>query len=175
MPWPGNQLHGTAVSVPRAHRMTPVPAPAPKRDQAQHAPLVVILGPTASGKTALAIHVARALDGEIISADSRQIYRYMDIGTAKPTAAERAAAPHHLIDVITPDRTFTLAESLYITLTLLPWTFGISASPVSILIRSMSFSQADARTRKARNIIMPCMYRDRISAKIVNMQRDRPI
>ncbi len=73
-------------------------------------PLVVLLGPTAVGKTALAVHLAQALGGEIVSADSRQVYRHMDIGTAKPTPAERAAAPHHLLDVVTPDQTYTLAQ-----------------------------------------------------------------
>ncbi len=73
-------------------------------------PLVVLLGPTASGKTALSVRLARALDGEIVSADSRQIYREMEIGTAKPTPAERAAAPHHLLDVVTPDQVYTLAQ-----------------------------------------------------------------
>ncbi|MBN1641850.1 MAG: tRNA (adenosine(37)-N6)-dimethylallyltransferase MiaA [Anaerolineae bacterium] len=73
-------------------------------------PLVVIVGPTGVGKTALSIRLAQALDGEVISADSRQIYRGMDIGTAKPTPAERAAVPHHLIDVIDPDASFSLAE-----------------------------------------------------------------
>jgi tRNA dimethylallyltransferase len=73
-------------------------------------PLLVILGPTAVGKTALALAVAGALDGEIISADSRQIYRYMDIGTAKPTPEERALVPHHLLDVVDPDETLTMAE-----------------------------------------------------------------
>lgn len=73
-------------------------------------PLVVILGPTAVGKTRLAVEMARALDGEIIGADSRQIYRGMDIGTAKPTPAEQAAAVHHLIDVVAPDETLSLAQ-----------------------------------------------------------------
>lgn len=75
-----------------------------------HTPLIVVLGPTASGKTALAIALAQALNGEIVGADSRQIYRYMDIGTAKPTPEERAAAPHHLIDVVNPDENLSLAE-----------------------------------------------------------------
>src|SRR5262249_50595589 len=74
-----------------------------------HIPLLVIVGPTAVGKTALAIEWARALGGEIVSADSRQIYRGMDIGTAKPSAEERAAAPHHLIDIVDPDEEFSLA------------------------------------------------------------------
>ncbi|HMO57116.1 MAG TPA: tRNA (adenosine(37)-N6)-dimethylallyltransferase MiaA [Roseiflexaceae bacterium] len=72
-------------------------------------PLIAIVGPTAVGKTALAIRLAQALDGEIISADSRQVYREMDIGTAKPTAAEQAAVPHHLIDIIDPADDFSLA------------------------------------------------------------------
>ena len=58
--------------------------------------LIAIVGATATGKTALAIELARALDGEIINADSRQVYRGMDIGTAKPTRGEQAAVPHHL-------------------------------------------------------------------------------
>ena len=63
-------------------------------------PLIVITGPTASGKTDLAIQTAKRLNGEIISADSMQIYRYMNIGTAKPTIEERQGIPHHMIDII---------------------------------------------------------------------------
>jgi tRNA dimethylallyltransferase len=73
-------------------------------------PLVVVLGPTAVGKTTLSLELAQSVNGEIISADSRLIYRGMDIGTAKPTAAERSQVPHHLIDVATPAETFTLGE-----------------------------------------------------------------
>ena len=75
---------------------------------------MTLVGATATGKTAAAIALARRFAGEIISADSRQIYRGMSIGTAKPTAAEQAAAPHHLIDVRAPDEPFSLAE--YLTL-----------------------------------------------------------
>jgi len=64
--------------------------------------IITIVGPTASGKTAVALDVAAAVGGEIVSADSRQLYRYMDIGTAKPTAAERSRAKHHLIDILEP-------------------------------------------------------------------------
>lgn len=71
--------------------------------------LIAIVGPTAVGKSRLAINLAQSLDGEIVSADSRQVYRYMDIGTAKPSPEERAAAPHHLIDVVNPDEDFSLA------------------------------------------------------------------
>jgi tRNA dimethylallyltransferase len=73
-------------------------------------PLVVILGATATGKTSLAIEVARALQGEIISADSRQIYRYMDIGTAKATPDQQRQAIHHLLDIVNPDENLTAAE-----------------------------------------------------------------
>ena len=72
-------------------------------------PLIAIVGATAAGKTALAIALAQQLGGAIVSADSRQVYRQMDIGTAKPTAAERAAAPHDLLDVADPDDEFSLA------------------------------------------------------------------
>ena len=74
--------------------------------------LVAVVGATAAGKTALAIELAQRLDGEIINADSRQVYRGMDIGTAKPAAAEQAAAPHWLIDAVSPDEPFTLATFL---------------------------------------------------------------
>ena len=71
---------------------------------------IVLLGPTGVGKTPLAIELARALNGEIVSADSRQVYRWMDIATAKPTATQRAAVPHHLLDVVAPNEPFTLAD-----------------------------------------------------------------
>jgi len=71
--------------------------------------LVLIVGPTAVGKTKLSIQLAKRLNGEIVSADSRLFYRGMDIGTAKPTAEERARAPHHLIDVAAPDEIWSLA------------------------------------------------------------------
>ncbi|GAB4121739.1 MAG: tRNA (adenosine(37)-N6)-dimethylallyltransferase MiaA [Roseiflexaceae bacterium] len=73
------------------------------------APLIAIVGPTAVGKTALSLQLAHHLGGEIVSADSRQVYRQMDIGTAKATAAEQAQAPHHLIDLVDPDEDFSLA------------------------------------------------------------------
>ncbi len=71
--------------------------------------ILFIVGPTASGKSELAIELAHHLNGEIISADSRLYYRGMDIGTAKPTMAEQAQVPHHLIDVVDPDETLSLA------------------------------------------------------------------
>ncbi len=70
----------------------------------------VIVGPTASGKSAVALTVARRLNGEVISADSRQIYRGMDIGTAKPSKEERTEIPHHFVDELPPDREFNAGE-----------------------------------------------------------------
>jgi tRNA dimethylallyltransferase len=74
--------------------------------------LVAVVGPTAMGKTALAVALARRFGGEIVGADSRQVYRHMDIGTAKPTAEERSQAPHHLLDVLDPDEPFSLGQWL---------------------------------------------------------------
>jgi len=73
-------------------------------------PLLIILGPTAVGKTELSIAVAQELSGEIISADSMLIYRYMNIGTAKPTKKEQRGIPHHLIDIIDPNQPFSVAD-----------------------------------------------------------------
>ncbi|HZQ10231.1 MAG TPA: tRNA (adenosine(37)-N6)-dimethylallyltransferase MiaA [Anaerolineae bacterium] len=72
--------------------------------------LIAIVGPTAVGKSDVALALAQEFDGEIVSADSRQIYRGMDIGTAKPTREEQTRVPHHLIDVVEPDQELTLAE-----------------------------------------------------------------
>ncbi|MBI5878850.1 MAG: tRNA (adenosine(37)-N6)-dimethylallyltransferase MiaA [Chloroflexi bacterium] len=72
--------------------------------------MVVIVGPTAVGKTALALDLAERFGGEIIGADSRQVYRGMDIGTAKPSADERARIPHHLIDIVAPDEVLSLGQ-----------------------------------------------------------------
>lgn len=72
--------------------------------------LICIVGPTASGKTALAIRLAQALGSEVISADSMQIYRYMDIGTAKPSLAERGGIVHHMLDILDPGEAYSAAQ-----------------------------------------------------------------
>jgi len=71
--------------------------------------LIVIVGPTAVGKTEVAVKIAREWGAEIVSADSMQVYRFMDIGTAKPNAEERSLVPHHIIDVVNPDEQFNAA------------------------------------------------------------------
>ena len=77
---------------------------------AMNPPLVVIVGETASGKTVLGIELAQKFNGEIICADSRTVYRGMDIGTAKPTRDEQKAVAHHLIDIIEPNKTYSAAQ-----------------------------------------------------------------
>ena len=72
--------------------------------------MITLLGPTASGKTALALDIAERLDLPVINVDSRQLYREMDIGTAKPTAEQQARVPHHLLDLRRPDQPITLQE-----------------------------------------------------------------
>ncbi len=71
--------------------------------------LVAVIGPTAVGKRRLALRLAQDFDGEIVNSDSRQVYRYMDGGSAKPSSADRSLIPHHLVDIINPDESFNLA------------------------------------------------------------------
>jgi tRNA dimethylallyltransferase len=73
-------------------------------------PIIIITGPTASGKTDLAIKIAKEFEGEIVNADSRTVYREMDVATAKPSEEEKADIPHHLFDVVKPDDSFTVAD-----------------------------------------------------------------
>ncbi len=73
-------------------------------------PLIVVGGPTASGKTALAVKIAGKVGGEVVSADSMQIYKYMDIGSAKPTKEEMQGVPHHMIDIVEPWQNFSLCD-----------------------------------------------------------------
>ena len=72
--------------------------------------VIVVAGPTASGKTALGVALARARNGEVVSADSMQIYRRMDIGTAKPTEEEMGGVPHHMLDVADPWEDYSVAR-----------------------------------------------------------------
>lgn len=72
--------------------------------------VIAVVGPTASGKTSLSIELALKYQGEVIACDSRTVYKYMDIGAAKPTVEERKGVPHHMLDVVEPDRVYTVAE-----------------------------------------------------------------
>jgi tRNA dimethylallyltransferase len=90
------------------------------------APIAAIVGPTASGKSDLALALAGLLPVEILVADSRQVYRGMDLGTAKPDATARAAVPHHLLDLVGPDQPFTVADWVERARAIVPeiWTRG---------------------------------------------------
>ena len=124
----------------------------------------VIVGPTAVGKTEYAIRLAQALGGEIVSADSMQIYRFMDIGSAKPTAEERAAARHHLVDEIDPRTPFSAAEDSemakrcigdIIERDRLPIVSGGTGLYVNALIYDMDFSRSpkdEALRRRCQEI-----------------------
>ena len=76
----------------------------------QNIPVLAVVGPTASGKTALAVELAKRLGGEIVSADSMQIYKGMDIASAKPTEAEKQGIPHHMMDFLPPETPYSVAE-----------------------------------------------------------------
>ena len=95
-------------------------------------PIVVILGPTAGGKSEVAVAVAEALGGEIIGADSMQVYRHMNAGTAKPTPVQRAAVSHHLIDHVEPTETWTVAQWLEDAESLIEQMHGRNKLPVVV-------------------------------------------
>lgn len=95
---------------PRLIMVKDVTPPVTGKSFVLEAPVVILIGPTAVGKTDLALSLAEQFDGEIVGADSMQIYRYMDIGTAKPTSEEQARVAHHLIDIVDPDEDYQAAR-----------------------------------------------------------------
>ncbi|NLY17838.1 MAG: tRNA (adenosine(37)-N6)-dimethylallyltransferase MiaA [Clostridiaceae bacterium] len=126
--------------------------------------VVVIAGPTASGKTELAINVAKETNGEVISADSMQIYKYMNIGTAKPTEDEMQGIPHHMLDVVYPDKSFNvtlykdMAEGIIrdiIERKKLPIIAGGTGLYINSLIYNIKFSEtvSDEAFREKMNRI----------------------
>lgn len=121
--------------------------------------IIAVCGPTAVGKTKYAIELARRIDGEIVSADSMQLYKFMDIGSAKPTAEEQAMVPHHLVDLIDPREPFSVAEYQRLAKAAIRDIFSRGKTPVisggtglyiSSLIYEMDFSGApgDMKRRK---------------------------
>ena len=105
---PANYQTDNSSSVTSTHQ--PENSGAMSTYQDNSAPVIIILGPTGSGKTALGIELARKINGEIISADSRAIYKGMDIGTAKPTREEQRLVPHYGLDLVNPGERFTVAD-----------------------------------------------------------------
>lgn len=113
-------------------------------------PILIIAGPTASGKTGLSVEVAKRFNGEIVSADSMQIYRHMNIGTAKPSMEERQGIIHHLMDVVDPWETFTVAQYQSMAAEAIRQIFGKGKLPIVVggtglyinaLTRGWTFSQ----------------------------------
>ncbi len=108
---------------------------------------IIICGPTGIGKTSFAIELAKLFQGEIIGADSMQIYRHMDIGTAKPTPAERSMVRHHMVDIVDPDEPFdaetyaTLSLSIVMALQVLPFVVG----GTGLYIKSLIYGLCNAR------------------------------
>lgn len=94
--------------------------------------VIIITGPTAVGKTAASVGLAQKLKGEIISADSMQLYKYMDIGTAKPTTEEKKGIPHHLMDFLEPDQRFTVVDFQEKALALINEIHGRESVPIVI-------------------------------------------
>ena len=114
-------------------------------------PLLVILGPTASGKTRLGVAMAKALQGEVISADSMQMYKRMNIATAKPTVEEMDGIPHHLMDFLEPDQNFSVAEYAALARSCisqvaarghLPILVGGTGLYINTVVDNITFSQA---------------------------------
>ncbi len=95
-------------------------------------PLIAIVGPTGVGKTELALCLGEKFPAEVISADSRQVYKYMDIGTAKPSPEECLKVPHHIIDVVYPDQTFTLA--MFLEMARKAWEEILSRGKIPLLV-----------------------------------------
>ena len=137
-------------------------------------PLIVVLGPTASGKTALALDLAQLFDGEIICADSRTIYRGMDIGTAKPTSEELARIPHHLLDIVDPNEILSvaafkiLAETAILDISSrgkLPFLVGGSGLYIDSLLYDYQFPpEADPTLRLELEALTDAQLQDKLMA-----------
>jgi tRNA dimethylallyltransferase len=124
-------------------------------------PLIVLVGPTAVGKTRFSIELAKKINGEIISADSRYFYREMDIGTAKPSDEEMQGIPHHLIDILDPDQQWSLAEFQHMTLQLIsnihdkgkvPILVGGSGQYIKCIVEGWEMP-SQARDDKLRDVL----------------------
>lgn len=124
------------------------------------APMIVIVGQTASGKSALALELAQKFNGEIIAADSRTVYRGMNIGTAKPPIEEQQLVPHHLLDVVEPDQRFTAADFKRLALEAIEDITARGKLPVMVggtglYIDSVLFDYSFADKNAARNPANP--------------------
>lgn len=152
-------------------------------------PLLVIVGPTASGKTALAIEIAKRFSGEIVCADSRTVYKEFSIGTAKPLLDEQKGIPHHLLDIVSPEASFTVADFKRLADDAindirshgkLPILVGGSGLYVDAVIYDYSFSESAGprNPQNTRHLDMPgAPDRDQMipGVRIVGLQVDREL
>ena len=102
------------------------------KPQSNKKPLIILTGPTAAGKTALSVRLAQAIHGQIISADSMQVYRHMDIGTAKVRKEEMQGIPHYLIDVLDPKEPFDVVRFQKLAKTALQSVYDADAVPIVV-------------------------------------------
>lgn len=150
---------------------------------ADNTPLVVIVGPTASGKTSLALTLAERFGGEIIAADSRTVYKGMDIGTAKPTTAERKEVSHHLLDICEPNQVFTVADFQRLAQKTindissrgkLPLLVGGSGLYVDAVIYSFSFAgPPDGTVRKELDSLTVEQLQARLAREGIDLPRNQ--
>ena len=145
----------------------------------RHRPLIVLLGPTAVGKSRVAIQVAKHFDTEILTADSRQVYRGMDIGTDKPTAEERQVVPHQLLDLVNPDDAFNTGwyrraalahiERLY-EAHRLPFVVGGTGLYIRTLVRGLCPApQGDPKVRADLKVLREQGGRDGLYAELMRV------
>ena len=122
--------------------------------------LLIIAGPTASGKTSLSIKCAKYFDGEIISADSMQVYKYLDVGTAKITEEEKCGIPHHLLDIVSPHENFNTYDYRQLALSKIdditkrgktPIIVGGTGLYIDSILYNMSFLSRDVTLRDELN------------------------
>lgn len=124
--------------------------------------LIAVVGPTASGKTALAVHLAKRLNGEIVSADSMQIYKGMPIASAVPTVDERCKIPHHLIEILEPTERFTVAD--YVSMAhkvikdidnngKIPIVVGGTGLYIDSLLKNITFASQDANSKVRKELV----------------------
>ncbi len=145
-------------------------------------PLIVICGPTAVGKTAVAVALAERVGGEIVSADSRTIYRGMDIGTAKPTPKQRSRVSHHLLDIARPDQVVTLATYRPLALRVIEEIRGRGRTPVlvggtGLYIQAVvdGFTLPQVPPDPALRARLEAMERDHLGALHTRLQQADPV
>lgn len=144
------------------------------------APLIVIVGPTASGKSAFALEIAKEYGGEIICADSRTVYKGMDIGTGKPSIQEQAQVRHHLLDLVTPDQTFTVVDFSILARETIkdiwqrgkwPILVGGSGLFVDAIIFNFGFGPKPSNSQRVR---LGGLSVDELRAELINLQIPLP-